>query len=121
MLKWNEYEFIECLGVLPEIGQDGLSHFFRVEKDGLRLDLIVFQYDSDVRIEIYKQDLDAPIFQTQLMSCPSARYVSEKNEREYLEFAGLFGYTGFDEEPSPVPLVMRVMVNPQIKVELSIS
>jgi hypothetical protein len=121
MLKWNEYEFIECLGVLPEVGQDELSHLFRVAKDDLRLELIVFQYDSDVRIEIYKQGLDAPIFQTQIMSCPNAKYVSEKNEREYLELAELCGYTGFGEDQSPVPMVIRVMVNPQIKVELSIS
>ena len=121
MLKWNEYEFIECLGVLPEIGQDGLSHLYRVEKEGLRLDLIVFQYDADVRIEIYKQGLDAPIFQTQIISCPGVRYVSEKNGREYLDFAGLFGYLGLGEKPSPVPIAMRVMVNPQIKVELPIA
>jgi hypothetical protein len=93
LLKWNKYELIECLGVLPEVGRDELSHFFRVEKDGLRLELVVFQYEADVRIEIYLQDLAAPIFQTQIMSCPSIRYVSEKNEREYLEFAGLFGYS----------------------------
>lgn len=121
MLKWNEYEFIECLGVLPEVEQDGLSHHFRVEKNGLRLDLIVFQYDADIRLELYQQGLDTPIFQTQIMSCPGVKYVSEKYEREYLEFAGLFGYTGFDEVPSPVPLALRVMVNPQIKVELSLA
>ena len=92
-----------------------------MEKDCLRLELVVFQYDADVRVESYRQGLDAPIFQTQIMSCPSARYVSEKNKREYLEFAGLFGYTGFDEEPSPVPMSMRIMVNPQIKVGLSLA
>ena len=120
MLKWSEHEFVECLGVLPEVGRDGLSHAFRVEKDGLRLELVVFQYDADVRVEVYKQGLDAPIFRTQIMSCPGVGYVSEKNGREYLEFEGLFGHSGFDEEPSPVPMVMRVMVNPQVKVELSI-
>ncbi|OLE52213.1 MAG: hypothetical protein AUG51_19095 [Acidobacteria bacterium 13_1_20CM_3_53_8] len=120
MFKWNEYEFIECLGVLPLVGPDEQFHFFRVEKDSLRLELVVFQYEADVRIEIYKQGLDAPIFQTQIMSCPGVIYVSEKNERESLEFAGLFGYSRLDEEPPLVPMVTRVMVNPQIRVELSI-
>ena len=121
MLKWNQYEFIECLEVLPEIGEDETSHLFRVSKDGLRLELAVFQYEADVRIEIYKEGLESPIFHTQIISCPGARYLAEKNGRECLEFEGLFGYTFGDEDKNLFPVVVRVMVNPQISVELSLS
>lgn len=41
MMPWNKYEFIECLGVLPEIGEDETYFSFRVEKDGLRLELTI--------------------------------------------------------------------------------
>jgi hypothetical protein len=39
MLVWNEYDFVECLGVLPEVGDYETSHFYKVEKEGLRLEL----------------------------------------------------------------------------------
>ena len=119
MLKWNEYEFIECLGVLPQVGEDGTSHVFRVAKDGLRLELAVFQYDADVRVELYREGLEPPIFYAHIVSCPGTRYVAEKNGREYLELAGLFGYDFGDEAKAPAPVVLRVMVNPHIRVELS--
>ena len=121
MLKWNQYEFIECLEVLPEIGEDETSHIFRVSKDGLRLELAVFQYEADVRVELYKDGLESPLFQAQIISCPGARYLSEKNGRECLEIEGLFCYTFGDEDKNLFPLVVRVMVNPQIRVELSLS
>ncbi|MGG6295805.1 hypothetical protein ACQ4M4_15560 [Leptolyngbya sp. AN02str] len=121
MLKWNQHEFIECLEVLPEIEEDGTSHLFRVAKDGLRLELAVFQYEADICVEIYKEGLESPLFHAQIMSCPSARYLAEKNGRECLEFEGLFGYTIGDEDRSLVPVVVRVTVNPQIRVELSLA
>jgi hypothetical protein len=120
MLKWDQCEFIECLEVLPEVGEDETSHRFRVSKGGLRLELAVFQYEADVRVEIYREGLESPIFHTQIISCPVARYSAEKDVGEYLEFEGFFGYAYGDEDKNLVPVVVRVMVNPQIRVELSL-
>ena len=49
----------------------------------------------------------------------SAKYVIDRNGNEALEFRGLFGYQMSDEAPIPVPLALRLRINPQIKVELS--
>ncbi len=121
MLKWNKYEFIECLGVLPQTEEDETVHIFRVAKEGLRLEIAVFQYEADVRLELYKEGLESPLFLAQIISCPSARYVADKNGRECLEFEGLFGYSFRDEDKNLVPVVVRVTVNPQIQVELSLT
>jgi len=49
MLEWDQYKFIECLGVLPELDEEyETNHVFRVEKDGLRFILTIYQYSGDV-------------------------------------------------------------------------
>ena len=119
MLKWNPHELIECLEVLPQVGEDKTSHLFEVARDGLRLELAVFQYEADVRIAIYRDGSEQPIFHAQIISCPFVRYVAEKNGLECLEISGLFGYRIGDEDKVLVPVLVKVAVNPQIQVELS--
>ena len=49
MLVWNEFEFIECLEVLPEKDEEyETSHVFRVQKNGLTLLLTIYQFSGDV-------------------------------------------------------------------------
>lgn len=85
MLKWSEYDFVECLGVLPEVGEGGIYHSFHVEKDRLRLELTLFQYDDDVCIDIYQVGVDSPVFRTQIKGCTGTRYVKDANGKEFLE------------------------------------
>src|SRR6185503_31126 len=120
MLKWNPHEIIECLEVLPEVGEDETSYVFQVARDGLRLELAIFQYEADVRIRIYRDGSEQPIFHAQIISCPLVRYVAEKNGVECLEISGLFGYRIGDEDKVLVSVLVRVTVNPQIEVELRI-
>ena len=51
-LVWDEADFIACLEVLPDIEEYGVSHIFRTEKDGLRLELTVFQFAGDICISL---------------------------------------------------------------------
>ncbi len=51
-LKWREYDFVECLGILPERDEFFESHFFRMEKDDLVLEVTVWQYESVVAISL---------------------------------------------------------------------
>lgn len=119
MLKWSSHELIKCLEVLPQVGEDETSHLFEVSRDALRLELAVFQYEADVRIAIYRDGSQQPIFYAQIISCPFVRYVAQKNGLECLEISGLFGYRIGDEDKELVPVLVRVAVNPQIQVELS--
>lgn len=47
-LKWDETEFIECLETLPTVEEHSVSHVFEIKKDGLILQLTVWQYESVV-------------------------------------------------------------------------
>ena len=118
MLVWDQYEFIECLAVLPEIGEDDTYYSFNVLKDGLRLYLTVCQYGGDVYIDLYRDGLEASVFHMRLSECAAARYVRHQNGYECLEFAPAKAFGArYDGEPA-MPVGVRVAVNPQIRIEL---
>jgi hypothetical protein len=117
---WNEYEFIECLGVLPEVNEYDASHTFKVERHGLRLELNVSQYDGDIFLHIFREGIETPIFAMRLIDCAGARYVRDKHS-DFLEFAPAECFWRssrgrYDRELS-VPFGFRVSVNPHIKIE----
>ena len=118
VLVWNMHEFVECLGVLPETDEDYTFHTFKVRKDGLRLDLTVFEYAGGVYIDLYREGVGTPAFSARLTDCEAARYVSDKGG-ESLEFApaGSLGSRRYDGAFG-VPFGIRVAVTPHIKVEL---
>ena len=117
MLVWNEYDFVECLGVLPEVGDYGTSHFYKVEKDGLRLELKIAQYDGDIHIELFREGLDKSIFHMRILDCPGARYVRDRG-CDYLEFAASKSFGNRYDGESVIPYGVRLQVNPQIRIEL---
>lgn len=59
-LNWNEYDFIECLGVIPETDDYFCSHEFTVEKDNLILEITVYQNESFVAISLTQRDANKP-------------------------------------------------------------
>lgn len=117
MLVWNQYEFVECLGVLPDVEEYETSHSFIVEKDGLRLSLTVFQYAGDVYIDLYREGVGPSVFSMRLLGCEGARYMNDKSG-EYLEFAPAKSFGSRYDGESPIPFGVRVKVNPHIRVEL---
>lgn len=123
MMAWNRYDFIECLGVLPEIGEDETYFSFSVEKDGLTLELSVFPNAADVArggdayIDIYREGIEESIFSTQIKESPGAQYIKHANGWECLEIAAPCRNVYFEEEWI-VPMGVRVRVNPHIRVEL---
>ena len=119
MLVWNHYEFIECLGVLPiAVEEYETRHSFNVEKDGVRLELTVFQYAGDVYLDLYREGIEPSIFAMRLLGCEGARYVKDKNGRECLEFAPAKSFGSRYDGESPIPFGVRVFVNPHIRIEL---
>ena len=115
MLVWNETDLIECLETVPEHEEDGVWHTYRVDKDGLSLMLTIYQFDSDVYIDLYREGIERPIFAVRIVDCPGVRYVKDKRG-EFIEFAAskCFG-TKYDGE-SPIPYGVRVSVKPSIQV-----
>ncbi|HVF43797.1 MAG TPA: hypothetical protein VM936_12330 [Pyrinomonadaceae bacterium] len=114
---WNRYEFIECLGVLPEVDEEfGTCHTFRVERDGLRLELSVSQYDGDVYLSLYREGVGPPVFTMGLIACEGARYVRDKLG-DFLEFAPAKCFGRRYDGERPAPFGFRVSVDPHIRVE----
>ena len=117
-LVWNEYEFIECLGVVPEVEEYETAHYFKVEKDGLRLEMSVFQYAGDVYLDLYRDGVETPIFKMRLLNCAGARYVCDRNGREVLEFAPAKSFGSRYDGRSPLAFGVRLAVTPHIQIEL---
>ena len=40
-LKWNEFEFVECLGVLSKFDEDWVQYSFEYKTDGLVLKIFI--------------------------------------------------------------------------------
>jgi len=118
MLIWNQYEFIECLGVVPEVEEYETAHHFKVSKDGLHLEMSVFQYDGDVYLDLYREGIEPSIFKMRLLDCAGARYVSDRNGREVLEFAPAKSFGSRYDGVSPLQFGVRVAVTPHIVIEL---
>ena len=48
MFVWNETDVLTYLEVEPEIEVDSIWHKYLFSKDGLRIELTIFQYDGDI-------------------------------------------------------------------------
>lgn len=116
---WNETDFIECLSVLPEVAEDGggIGHHFTLHRDGLRLLLSVYPLTAEVLISLFRNSAQESLFTILLTDCPGARYVKERNGRNYLEFfaAKIFDHT-YDGE-SLIPMGVRLAVDLDFKIE----
>lgn len=123
MLAWNEYDFVECLGVLAEYNEDSLSYSYEVKKDNLRLLLTIFlssgdeKSPADVYLGIYRDGIEEPIFHTEIYKSPGARRIRYK-DWECLEIAAPSRYKSYYEENWIVPMGVRIKVYPHISVEL---
>jgi hypothetical protein len=116
MLTWDPTDFMSCLGVLPVEGEHGVSHGYTVARDGVRLELTVFQYDGDVHVTLYRDGVEAPIVDFSITDCDAARWVHD-SRGSFLELAAgrLFG--GRYDGDAPIPYGVRVRVEPTIGVE----
>jgi hypothetical protein len=116
MLKWNPTDALTVLEVEPVVAEHEVSHAYRVAKDGMRLDLTVFQYAGDVHISVFNERVEWPVVECRLVDCDACRRVADKRG-EFLEFAGgrLFG--GRYDEESVIPYGVRVRVAPSIQVQ----
>jgi len=124
-LKWNETDFIECLEVTPK-EEDDVSYFFKVIRNGLCLTLNLFQYDSVVYFDLYREGNDDPLFSFGLFVRGAIEYKKEK-DREYLLFQNAlpvpssFTYYDYEEdirstEDLSYRLDLVLSVNPDIKI-----
>jgi hypothetical protein len=85
-LTWDEADFLACLDVEPTIDEYEAGYHYSVVKDGLRLELAVFQFSSDICISVYRDSVERPIISFTITECNGTRFVKDKRG-EFLEFA----------------------------------
>ncbi len=117
MLVWNEADVISCLEVLPEVGEDETAHAFTVARDGLRLEITIFQYDGDVAISLFRDGVADPVFDVTLLGCQGIRLVKDP-AAEHLEFAPAKCLGGRYDGESPPSCGIFVSVRPSIRLRL---
>jgi len=117
MLVWNETDVLTCLQFEPEIEPDAIWYKYTVKKDGLRLEILIYQYDGDVYFDLYREGIERPVFFMKLIACPGIRYVKH-NSNEYLEFAHAKCFGSRYDGESVIPFGVRLWANPSIRVEL---
>ena len=78
-LKWNEDDFIECLGVLPKTDEYFCSHSFVVIKDNLKLELTLWQYESLVAISLSQGNRQDAFLTLYFIVRENIKFLNEKN------------------------------------------
>lgn len=116
-LDWNEYDFIECLGVLPRTDDYETRYIFSVLKHGLRLELVVRPFSSDIEIAIFQVEIDFPIIEFKITECSGTKFVNDKRGR-YLEFAPAQVFGDRYERDFEIPVGVKLSVEPTVHIEL---
>lgn len=117
MLVWDEADFVACLETVPVVSEYETSHSFTIAKDGLTLEIVVFQYDGDVSITLTRDGVEQPVFEVTLIDCHGTRYVNDKRG-ERLEFAPCRAAGSRYDGTSPLPFGLSVSVRPSIKLQM---
>lgn len=78
-LKWNETDVIECLGVLPETDEFFSSHSFLLNKDGLFINITIWQIESLVALSIAKDSKAVPFLDIHFVVRDRIDFINEKD------------------------------------------
>ncbi|MDQ3129510.1 MAG: hypothetical protein M3Q99_01955 [Acidobacteriota bacterium] len=78
-LIWNEYEVIECLGVLPETEEFFTSHYFKLVKDKFILQITIWQIESCIAISISKENDEKPFLTIYFIVRDILEFMNAKN------------------------------------------
>ena len=114
---WDDTDVALVLEVMPEVGTDGLAYHYMVERDGLRLEVSVFQYDGDVGIRLYRDGVENSVFHATMRDCSGIRRVWEK-DFECLEFAPRVVFDKRYDGVSSMPFGVRVSIKPSLSISL---
>ncbi len=115
-LVWDPVDVLSVLEVVPDIAEYETSHRYVVEQAGVKLQVTIWHYDSDVEILLWAGSLPAPVLRYNLLGCPGIRLVEDKRG-SFLEFAAANSFTGRYDGYSPMPYGLRLWIKPQILLE----
>lgn len=84
-LNWDEYDFVECLGVMPEVDEFFTSHSYEFEKDGLILHMAVWQHESLIAVSLSQASNKKIFISLYFVVRREVKFVNEK-ESAFLSF-----------------------------------
>lgn len=126
-LIWKEFEVIECLGVLPKTDEFETSHYFKVEKNGLILEISIWQYESLIAVSIYQLKNSNPFLTFWFVVRDKIRYINDKRG-SFLEFSDFLIVKNrayyleenklFEELNSSTKLNLEITVEPEISFRI---
>jgi hypothetical protein len=115
MMQWNETDLMAFFEVFPTIDENDLCHEFLVQKDDLELSILVYQYEGEVVIRLFKANLADALFELPMRKCLIIRHaVPVDDSPDYLEF--ITGYRQADNVMTATGV--RVAVKPQIRISV---
>lgn len=124
-LHWDSYEFIECLGVLPNDDGYGAKLHYLVEHDELALEVTVWQYESVVELHLRSAKSGNTITRLFLVIPTQIQY-ERSAHAEYLLFKNVavspsrFFYNDLSCNPFN-PNEFKAGVNVRLSIKPSIS
>ncbi len=113
---WEPLDLLNILGVAPKVGEYETSHQYVVSQPPVRLEIMLWQYDGDVQLELFVAPFEHEVLKFSMLACPGVRAVNDKRG-QFLEFAATNAFTGRYDGYSVIPYGLRVWVTPQIRLE----
>jgi hypothetical protein len=115
-LVWEPADLLSILGAAPAVGENETTHRYVVEQGPVRLQLTIWQYDSDVEILLWASPLPEPVVKYSMLGCPGVRVVDDERGT-FIEFAATNTFTGRYDGHSVIPYGVRLWVEPQFVLE----
>jgi hypothetical protein len=83
--KWNQYDFLTCLEVMPEEEDFGVEYVYRVNRAGMKLTVQVIPWADTIRIGLAQEDAETFLMQFALLVRGKILHEWNRSE-EWLEF-----------------------------------
>ena len=96
-LKWNEVDFVECLGIFPSFHENSVLYTFIGDFEDLRLEIRVCHYESLVEILVSQSREKEPFLRISFLVRNEIRYINEKTSA-FLEFSDCVVSNRYDPE-----------------------
>ena len=116
-LVWDETDFLTCFEVEPTIDEYETGYHYTITRDGLRLELSVYPFASDVAITIFRTGVERAIISFTITNCSGTRYIND-SRGEFVEFAPSQVFGDRFSRDFVIPVGVRLSVKPSISLEL---
>jgi hypothetical protein len=127
-LKWNEYDFVECLGVLPKTEEYETDHFFRLKQDGLIVEMTIWQYESLIAISITQDKTEKPFLTFFFVVRDEVKFRNDKegSRLEFIDsvivplrFYHLSEGNVFEKANYPTDISIELWIYPKLEIKIT--